>query len=278
MNLDQVSKEIRKKIFLICCQSGGGHIAPSFSCTEILVSLYFNKMNVNKYNLDDEDRDRFILSKGHAAIALYSVLNEMEIISDEELNKFCQYGGVLGAHPESSLIPGIEYSSGSLGHGLSYGAGIALAGKMDNKDYNTYVLLSDGECQEGSVWEAVLFAVQHQLDNLIVVVDYNGLQSLGKTNEILTLDPFAEKWQSFGWNTIECDGHKINSIVDSLKFNELATKKPIVVIAHTIKGKGVSFMENQPLWHYRIPTNDTEVGIACDELGISEDEYLEFLK
>lgn len=277
MELDQVSKEIRKKIFLTCCRSGGGHIAPSFSCTEILVALYFKIMNINRYNLNDENRDRFILSKGHASVSLYSVLNEINIVSDEDLRYFCRSGGILGAHPEAN-IPGVEVSSGSLGHGLSYGAGIALAGKKNEKDYRTFVLLSDGECQEGSTWEAALFAVQHQLDNLIVVVDYNGLQSLGKTNEILTLDPFAEKWQSFGWNIIECDGHNINSIVDSLKFNELATKKPIVVIAHTIKGKGVSFMENQPLWHYRIPTNDTEVGRACDELGISEDEYLEFLK
>ena len=250
------------------CRAGSGHIAPSFSCADILVALYFQILNIDKNHLDDINRDRFILSKGHASAALYSILAEKGIIEKQLLDTFCQKGSVLGAHPESHLIPGVDVSTGSLGHGLSFGSGIALAGKIDHKDYRTFVLLSDGECQEGSIWEAAAFAAQHKLDNLVVIVDYNKLQSLGRTNDILSLEPFCDRWKSFGWEVHEVDGHDISQIVDNLQSIPFIKNKPNILVAHTVKGKGVSFMENVPLWHYRIPSTKEEMKIACEELDI----------
>ena len=255
------------------CRAGSGHIAPSFSCADILVALYFQILNIDKNHLDDINRDRFILSKGHASAALYSILAEKGIIEKQLLDTFCQKGSVLGAHPESHLIPGVDVSTGSLGHGLSFGSGIALAGKIDHKDYRTFVLLSDGECQEGSIWEAAAFAAQHKLDNLVVIVDYNKLQSLGRTNDILSLEPFCDRWKSFGWEVHEVDGHDISQIVDNLQSIPFIKNKPNILVAHTVKGKGVSFMENVPLWHYRIPSTKEEMKIACEELDI---DYTQF--
>ncbi len=259
-------------------RAGSGHIAPSFSCVEILVALYFKVLNIDKNNLNDTNRDRFILSKGHASSALYSILAEKGIIEEKLLDTFCQKDGILGAHPESHLIPGVEVSTGSLGHGLSFGSGMALAGKIDNKNYRVFVLLSDGDCQEGSVWEAAAFASQHKLNTLVAIVDYNKLQSLGRTDEILSLEPFCDRWKSFGWGVKEVDGHDISRIVDNLASLPFTKNKPSVLIAHTVKGKGISFMENVPLWHYRIPKTNEEIEIALRELEIDKNEFEEALK
>lgn len=277
MDLESIVKELRKKVLIMCYHAGGGHVAPSFSCIEILVALYFKilKIDANNYN---DDRDRFILSKGHASALLYAILAEKGFIDKNILNTFCQKDSILGGHPEKHLVHGVEMSTGSLGHGLSYGAGIALAGKINKKSYRVFALLSDGECQEGSVWEAALFASHHKLDHLIAIVDHNKLQSLDKVDNILTLNPFVEKWQSFGWEVREINGHNMKEIIDVLEKIPFSKNKPSVVIAHTIKGKGVSFMENNPIWHYRIPHTKEEWEIACKELGIDKSELREVFK
>lgn len=274
-DLEKISKKLRRTVLKMCYHAGGGHIAPSFSSIELMTSLYFDILNFNKNNLKSENRDRFILSKGHASALYYAILAEKGIIDKKNLNTFCQKGSKLGGHPESHLIPGVEFSTGSLGHGLSFGAGVAFAGKMDKKNYRTFVLLSDGECQEGSVWEATLFSAQHKLDNLVAIVDHNKLQSLGKVEDIVNLNSFASKWRSFGWEVKEIDGHNISQIVDALKSIPFTKNKPSVIIAHTIKGKGISFMEGIPIWHYRIPSNKEEWEIACKELEIDKEEFKE---
>lgn len=269
--LENIAKEIRRKIFITICHAGGGHIAPSLSTVEILVALYFRILKIDKNNYKDDSRNRFILSKGHASAALYTVLAKKGFIDENTLDTFCQKGSILGGHPEMHLIPGVEASTGSLGHGLSFGAGIAFAGKLDKKDYRVFTLLSDGECQEGSVWEAAMFASHHQLDNLIAIIDHNKLQSLGRVDDILSLKPFADKWAAFGWEVREVNGHNISEIVDALEGLPFSKNKPSVLIAHTIKGKGISFMENVPIWHYRLPSAD-EMKIACAELDIDTSE------
>lgn len=275
--LENIAKEIRKKIFIMCFHAGGGHIAPSLSTIELLVALYFKILKIDKNNLKDSNRDRFILSKGHASAALYAILAEKDIIDGNILNTFCQKGSILGGHPEMHLIPGVEASTGSLGHGLSFGAGIAFAGKLDKKDYRVFVLLSDGECQGGSVWEAAMFASHHKLDNLIAIIDHNKLQSLGRVDDIVSLKPFVDKWKAFGWEVRETSGHNISEIVDALDGVPFSKNKPGVLIAHTIKGKGISFMENVPIWHYRLPNAD-EMKIACAELDIDTNELEKVFK
>jgi len=272
-DLTNLAKEMRRKVIKMCYRAGGGHVAPSFSSVEILVALYFNILNLDKNNYTDSRRDRFILSKGHAGALLYAILAEKEILDKNILNTFCQKDSILGAHPETHLVPGIELSTGSLGHGLSFGAGIALAGKIDKKDYRVFVLLSDGETEEGQIWEAALFASHHKLDNLIAIVDHNKLQSLGRVEDILSLNPFSDKWRSFGWEVKEVDGHNISQITKTLESIPFTKDKPSVLIAHTIKGKGLSFMENVPIWHYRIPDKKEEWKIVCKELEIDENEF-----
>lgn len=275
--LRNIAKEIRKKIVLMCFHAGGGHIAPSFSCVELLVGLYFKVMKLDKNNYMSGDRDRFILSKGHASAALYAILAEKGILDKNTLNTFCQKDSILGGHPEKHLVPGVEFSSGSLGHGLSFGVGLALAAKLDNKDYRVFVLLSDGECQEGSVWESALFASHHKLENLIAIIDHNKLQSLGRVNNILNLNPFKDKWASFGWDVKEIDGHDILQISDTLSSIPFSKSKPNAIIAHTIKGKGISFMENEPIWHYRLPGSKEEWNSVCKELEMDKSELVKVL-
>jgi len=272
--LENMAQKIRGKIFLMIFHAGGGHIAPALSTVELLVALYFKILRVDKNNYQSDSRDRFILSKGHACAALYAILAEKGIIDEKILNTFCQKGSILGGHPERHLIPGIELSTGSLGHGLSLGAGVAFAGKLDQKDYRVFALLSDGECQEGSIWEAAMFASQHKLDNLIAIVDHNKLQAMGKVEDILSLHPFADKWQAFGWEVREVAGHDISEILDALASIPFAKDKPGVLIAHTTKGKGISFMENVPIWHYRLP-NEDETKIVLQQLGIEKSELAE---
>lgn len=258
-----ISMKIRKTILDIIFKTKSPHIGPSLSVVEILVALYSEHLNISPDDLLNPDRDRFILSKGHACATLYAVLAERGFITKDDLDGFAINGGILEQHPNMDLSRGIEVSTGSLGHGLSIGSGMALSGKVDNKQYKVYVLLSDGELNEGSVWEAVMFAGHHKLNNLIAIVDYNKIQALGCTRDIIDLEPIGEKWKSFGWNAQEVDGHNFEQIFRALNF--LSTEQPNVIILHTIKGKGVSFMEDSLLWHYRAP-DEREYTLALEEL------------
>ncbi len=257
INLKKKAKWVRNQVLEMCVAAGAGHVGPSLSCTDILVALYQGGiLRVNLHNLAQEDRDRFILSKGHACTALYAVLADMGYFPISDLMTHCQPGTYLGGHAES-ITPGVEVSTGSLGHGLSIGAGLALAAKMDNKDYVTVVLMSDGECQEGSSWEAAMFAAHHHLDNLVAIVDRNGLQATDFTEQTLTLEPLRQKWEAFGWEVRNADGHSYDSLLSILgDIRSRNSSKPLVVIALTTKGKGVSFMENSASWQYRIPVGD----------------------
>lgn len=260
--------DIRKWIYIIAHHAGGGHMGAAFSMTDIIATLYFG--DVLKYdavNPDWRDRDRFVLSKGHACYALYAALARAGYFSVEELKSVGKPGSKFGGHPKIGEVPGVEASTGALGHGLSFTIGMALAHKKDGLDNHFYVVLGDGECQEGSVWEAALSAPSLELDNLTVIVDHNKLQAMDELEKIVRMQPFAEKWRAFGWNVVEIDGHDIEQIYDAM----LVRKKnvPTAVIAHTIKGKGVSFMEGVPIWHYRMP-NEEELPVLMKDLGLSE--------
>lgn len=262
---ENISKNVRKNILEIIYKTQSPHIGPSFSIVEILVALYFRFLNLSPAKPSCPDRNRFILSKGHACPALYAVLAERGFLSKKDLDGFAVDGGVLEQHPNMDLNRGIEVSTGSLGHGLSIGTGMALAAKTDDKPHKVYVLLGDGELNEGSVWEAVMFAAQHGLNNLIALVDYNRIQALGYTKDVINLDPLGEKWAAFGWQVQEIDGHNFGEVFNSL--DSLAQDKPNAIILHTLKGKGVGFMEDQLLWHYRAP-DDSEYELALKELSL----------
>ncbi|MCK5492763.1 MAG: transketolase [Candidatus Omnitrophica bacterium] len=264
---------VRKKILEMAVKAGAGHIAPSFSCTEILVALHYGGiLRIKPQNPKWSNRDRFILSKGQSAVALYAVLADLGFFPIKELMTFTSEGSRLGGHAEDT-IPGVEAFTGSLGHGLSIGAGLSLAAKMDNKKYNSYVLMGDGECHEGSVWEAAMFAGQHKLNNLIAIVDHNGLSATDFLKTYLEVDPLGKKWESFGWDVYSVDGHSIEDILEVMnKIYSRDSDKPIVIIAATTKGKGVSFMENNPIWHYRIPVGK-ELRIARNELSNKKNNY-----
>ena len=265
--LKNIAKDIRKNIFKTICSGGGGHIPASLSIVELLVFLYHNILNIDPDNPAKEDRDRFILSKGHSCVALYNILAEKGFFPEAELDKFGKKDTILGGHPDMHRIPGVEASTGSLGHGLSFGMGMALAGKLDKKDFRVFVLLGDGECQEGSVWEAAMFASQNRLDNLIAVIDYNKIQAMDYLDKIVSVDPLADKWRAFGWGVKEADGHSFADLNKAFSRVPFVKNKPSMLIAHTTKGKGISFMENSPIWHYRFP-NKEELKIACEELGL----------
>lgn len=268
MDLQAKARELRQMIFKTICAGGGGHIPASLSPVEILVVLYYNILNIDPKNPKDSQRDRFILSKGHACVALYVVLAERGFFDKGHLDTFGRRGTILGGHPDMHKIPGVEASTGALGHGFPFGVGIALAGKMDKEDYRVFILLGDGECQEGSVWEAAMFASQYKLDNLTVVIDYNKFQAMDSLDKIVGLEPLADKWQSFGWEVKEVDGHNIDELQNVFQAAPFVKDKPSLVVAHTTKGKGVSFMENVPVWHYRMP-NEEEMKVACGELGLT---------
>ena len=231
---------------------------------EIVAVLYDEILNISPDRLTDPDRDRFILSKGHAAAAYYSILALKGFFPMDWLDTFYLDGGQLAGHTTRS-VPGVEVSSGSLGHGLPMAFGMAKAAKIDQRPYRVFALLSDGECQEGSVWEAAMLAAHHRLDNLTVIIDYNKIQALGQTNEICDLEPFADKWTSFGWSVRQVDGHNVAELYEALSSLPYLGNKPSCLIAHTIKGKGVSFMENKLLWHYRTPVGE-EFDAAMSEL------------
>lgn len=268
--IEEICKEVRKKIFVQAYHAGGGHMGAAFSMADIISVLYFD--DVLKYdasNPDWEERDKFILSKGHASYALYAVLAKAGYFSEDELLHVGQPGSKFGGHPKLHEIPGVEASTGALGHGLSFAIGIAYANKADNKNSHVYVVLGDGECQEGSVWEGALSAPTLGLDNLTVIVDHNKLQAMDNLENIVRMKPFADKWKAFGWNVIEIDGHDCTQIREALLTRQI--DKPTLVVANTVKGKGVSFMENVPIWHYRMP-NEQELPILMEELGLTEED------
>ncbi len=271
-DLSELAQEMRRSIFKMICQAGGGHIAPAFSIVEILTVLYFGSvLSYDARQPQWEERDRFILSKGHGCAALYPVLARAGYFAEDWLDTFCQPGSMLGGHPDMLKVPGVEASTGALGHGLSLGVGMALAGKLKLQNYHCYVLLGDGECQEGSVWEAALLAAQQRLDNLTAIIDYNQLQAMDRLEAIVGMEPLAEKWLSFGWQVQEVDGHDIKSLQSLLPVREGTEGCPRLIVAHTIKGKGVALMESQPLWHFRMP-DDLEMPQVISELGFQEGE------
>lgn len=242
-----------------------GHPGGSLSAVDILTCLYFAKMNVDVQNPQDPDRDRLVLSKGHAAPALYSVLALKGFFPFDELKTLRKSDSRLQGHPSMRMLPGLDMSTGSLGQGISAAVGMALGGKLDHKGYKVYAILGDGECEEGQVWEAAMFAAHKKLDNLVVFVDFNNLQIDGTLDEVNAPTPIPEKFSAFGWNTVEIDGNSIPEILDALDRVE-ANGKPTAIIAKTVKGKGVSFMENQCGWHGKAP-NKEEYDIAMAELN-----------
>jgi transketolase len=249
----ELSKKIRIHSINMASKGGSSHIASVFSIADILAVLYENVLNYDPRNPNMSDRDRFILSKGHAGAGVYAVLAEKNFFSVDELTKHYQNGSNFSGHISHKNIPGVEISTGSLGHGLPVSVGISLAAKLNNHNYMIYVILSDGECDEGSNWEAALFAAHHKLDNLVVIIDRNNLQSIKSTEDTLALEPLEDKWASFGWSTKVVDGHNLKELIEVLDKKNVISNKPKCIIANTIKGKGVSFMENNNLWHYRSP-------------------------
>jgi transketolase len=251
-----IAKEVRKEILKMIYSTKSPHLGPSFSIVEILVALYFRCLKISPQNCRDKNRDRFILSKGHGCPALYAVLCQRGFFTEKTLKGFAIDNGTLEQHPSRNILKGIEVSTGSLGHGLSIGAGMAIAAKFDKAKYRIFVLLSDGELNEGSTWEAAMFAAHRGLDNLIAIVDYNKMQATGKTEEIVSLEPLTDKWCAFGWEIKEIEGHNFVQIINALEDIPFKMNKPSVVIAHTVKGKGVSFMQDSLLWHYRCPDKE----------------------
>jgi transketolase len=261
-----LANAIRKNALRLVHRTQSPHIGSAFSCVEILVSLYFKVLKVGPKNPLNPKRDRFIFSKGHACPSLYAVLKEKGFLSEADLKGFAINGGILEQHPNRDLKKGIEVSTGSLGHGLAIGSGMAYAAKKDKHKYRIFVLLSDGELNEGSTWESIMFASQHKLDNIVAIVDYNKIQALGFTKDIIDLEPLADKWVSFGWHVKEANGHDFRSLFKAFDSVLKMKGKPKVIIAHTVKGKGVTFMENNLLWHYRAP-DDEEYKKALKELS-----------
>jgi transketolase len=267
--LRDLARRIRVHVVHMTSRANSSHIGSSFSMAELLAVLYGGGvLRVDPAHPGWPERDRFILSKGHGCAGLYAVLAEAGFFPIEELDTFYLDGTRLAGHA-TTTVPGVELSTGSLGHGLPVGTGMALAAKRSGDEHRVFVLLSDGECDEGSNWEAALFAPQHRLDNLVVIVDYNKIQSLGTVKEVMDLDPLADKWRAFRWAVREIDGHDVDVIADALHAVPFERGRPSCIIAHTVKGKGVSFMEDKLLWHYRAPLGEDRDG-ALRELG--EDE------
>lgn len=264
--LEKISNDIRKDIIEEVYEAQSGHPGGSLSCADILTVLYFNQMNINPQKPDAEGRDRFVLSKGHCSPALYATLARKGYFDKELLKTFRKIGSNLQGHPDMKKVPGVDMTTGSLGQGLSAAVGMALASKIDSAGCRVYCLLGDGEIDEGQIWEAAMTASKNELDNLCVILDNNGLQLETNIDEIIDPTSIADKFMSFGFNVIECDGHSITSLIDA--FNSARNKKrvPTIIIAKTVKGKGVSFMENQIGWHGKAP-NEEEYKNAIEELN-----------
>ena len=264
--LEKISKEIRKDIIEEVYSAKSGHPGGALSIADILSVLYFYEMNINPEKPQDENRDRFILSKGHTSPALYAVLAEKGYFPKDDLKKFRKLGSYLQGHPDMKHIPGVDMSTGSLGQGLSVANGIAMMSKLDKKGIRVYCLVGDGEIEEGQIWEAAMSAAQYKLDNLCLIVDNNNLQIDGTIEEVMNSEPIAEKFKSFGFTVINIDGHDYEEIINAFEVAREIKGKPTVIIAKTIKGKGVSFMENQVDWHGKAPSEE-EYTQAMKELS-----------
>jgi transketolase len=265
-HLKKISVAVRRAIVRMHARSNSSHVGSALSCVDLLVALFFEAMYIWPDRPEDVNRDRFILSKGHAVSSLYTTLAMRGFFPEGILDEYCANGGRLPGHAKAGCVAGVEVSTGSLGHGLSIGLGMALAAKLDNRRHKIYVLLSDGECDEGSVWEAALFANHHHLDNVVGIIDYNKLQAFGWTNMVLNLEPLAEKWKAFGWSVKQINGHDFGEILSALDVVPFRDGRPSMIIAHTVKGKGISFMEGQLAWHYKSP-NENELEVALQELA-----------
>ena len=268
--LENIAKVLRKDIIKMVTESASGHPGGSLSAVEIITTLYFNEMNINVEDHKNPNRDRFVLSKGHAAPVLYAALAEKGFFNKEELMKLRKTGAMLQGHPNMNYIPGVDMSTGSLGQGVSAAVGMALAGKLDNSSYRVYTLLGDGELEEGQVWEAAMCAAHYKLDNLTAFVDYNGLQIDGDIDKVMNPNPIADKFIAFGWNVIYLeDGHDLVKIKDAIEAGKEVKDKPTMIVCKTIKGKGVSFMENQASWHGSAPSKE-QCEMAIKEIGGEE--------
>lgn len=268
--LQTLTRRIRYELVKMSHRAKTAHLGGALSCVDILVAAYWTALNVDPKDPLAPNRDRLILSKGHAVSALYATLAVKGFFPLSDLERYNQNGGHLPEQPSPGCVPGVEWATGSLGHGLSVGMGMALAAKIRRQNYRVVVVMSDGECEEGSVWEAAMFASQHRLSRLMAIVDYNKWQATGRINEIMALDPLKAKWEAFGWTCYEVDGHDLTALVGVLAGKPDQNERPAAVIAHTTKGKGISFMEDDNNWHYRSPTAE-EVTMAASELGIYEE-------
>ena len=268
VELAKTAATLRSRIIETSSKTGTPHLASCLSCVDILTALYFGVLNINPANPKAANRDRCILSKGHGAMGLFHVLAARGFYPLSDLDSYGQDGGVFAEHPPTpEHLAGIEAATGSLGHGLPLGLGMAMAGRIQRRDYKVYAVLGDGECNEGSNWEAAMLASAQRVSNLCVIVDFNKWQATGRSQEVMTLDPLVDKWKAFGWSAVEVDGHDFQQLLGVLSQFPNANGKPTAIIAHTVKGKGASFMEDDNNWHYRIPTAD-EVIQAQKELGV----------
>ena len=269
--LNEITRQIRKDIVSMIHTSKSGHPGGSLSAVEILTALYFDEMNIDPNNCKMEDRDRFVLSKGHAAPVLYATLANRGYFDREELKGLRKMGRMLQGHPDMKGTPGVDMSTGSLGQGFSVACGMAMASKLDNAPWRVYALLGDGEVQEGLIWEAAMSAAHYKLDNMVAFLDYNGLQIDGKTEDVMNIGPIVDKFKAFGWNVIEIDGHDFDQIFAALDMAKETVGKPTMIVAKTVKGRGISFMENQASWHGTAPS-DKDLEQALIELGGVDNE------
>lgn len=265
--LKNTARQIRIDILTMLVEAGSGHVGGSLSAADIITALYFHKMRHDPKNPKWEERDKFVLSKGHAAPALYAALGRSGYFGIEHFHALRKLGSILRGHPNSTVTPGVEVCTGSLGQGLSQANGLAISARLDGKPTRVYVMLGDGEIDEGQVWEAAMSSAHYKIDNLCAILDNNGLQIDGPNKEIMNIDPLADKWRAFGWHVIEINGHEMNEIIEALDEAEKIKGKPTMIIAHTIKGKGVSFMENKVEYHGVAPTKD-EYERAIKEFGV----------
>nr|WP_317332195.1 transketolase [uncultured Romboutsia sp.] len=269
--LKDIARNIRKDIVSMIHMSKSGHPGGSLSAVEILTTLYFDEMNIDPNNCKMEDRDRFVLSKGHAAPVLYATLAHKGYFDRDELKGLRKINRMLQGHPDMKGTPGVEMSTGSLGQGFSVACGMAMASKLDNAPWRVYTLLGDGEVQEGIVWEAAMSAAHYKLDNMVAFLDYNGLQIDGKTEDVMNIGSIVDKFKAFGWNVIEIDGHDFDQIFAALDMAKETVGKPTMIVANTVKGKGISFMENEAGWHGTAPS-DSDLEKALVELGGVDNE------
>jgi transketolase len=267
-DLDLIARRLRFKLIEMSHAAGTPHLGSALSCVDILVAAYWNILKIDSTRPHDPLRDRFILSKGHAASALYATLAERHFFPAAWLDNFAKHHSPLAEQPAPNCAPGVELATGSLGHGLPVGLGMALAGRIQKQDYRVFVVMSDGECNEGSVWEAALFAPAQKLENVAIIIDYNKWQATGRSNEVMNLPSLRDKFAAFGWSASEVDGHDISALTAAMEKVPNGSGRPVAIVAHTIKGRGVSFMQDDNNWHYRIPTAE-EVLASKKELNLA---------